>query len=64
MLFDDLFYGEGDTLVVKQGGTIIAQEEGGSQQKREISYGGNLLNYYEEKNINSNADIEYAEIRL
>ena len=52
MLFDDLFYGEGDTLVVKQDGTIIAQEEGDSQQKREISYGGNLLNYYEEKNIN------------
>lgn len=52
MLFDDLFYGEGDTLVVKQDGTIIAQEEGYSQQKREISYGGNLLNYYEEKNIN------------
>lgn len=40
------------TLVVKQDGTIIAQEEGDSQQKREISYGGNLLNYYEEKNIN------------
>ena len=52
MLFDDLFYGEGDTLVVKQDGTIIAQEEGYSQQKREISYGGNLLNYYEEKNRN------------
>lgn len=52
MLFDDLFYGEGDTLVVKQDGTIIAQEEGDSQQKREISYGGNLLNYYEEKNRN------------
>lgn len=36
MLFDDLFYGEGDTLVVKQDGTIIAQEEGDSQQKRKF----------------------------
>lgn len=51
MLFDDLFDGEGDTLVVQADGVIIAREDGTSNVKKKIAYGDNLLKYYEEKNI-------------
>lgn len=50
MLFDDLFDGEGDTLVVSHEGEILICEDG-SADNRNISYGDNLFTYYAEKNI-------------
>lgn len=49
MLFDDLFNGEGDTLIVSHTGEIIAYEDG-SGDKKQIAYGDNLFSYYAEKN--------------
>ncbi len=49
MLFDDLFNGEGDTLIVSHTGKIIAYEDG-SGDKKQIEYGDNLFTYYAEKN--------------
>lgn len=49
MLFDDLFDGEGDTLIVTQTGKIITYEDGNAN-KKQIEYGDNLFTYYAEKN--------------
>lgn len=49
MLFDDLFNGEGDTLIVSHTGKIIAYEDG-TGDKKQIEYGDNLFTYYSEKN--------------
>lgn len=49
MLFDDLFDGEGDTLIVDRSGEIIACEVG-SGDDAQIQYGDNLFTYYTEKN--------------
>ena len=51
MLFDDLFDGEGDTLIVTQTGKIITYEDGNAN-KKQIEYGDNLFTYYAEKNKN------------
>ena len=49
MLFDDLFDGEGDTLIVTHTGKIITYEDGNGN-KKQIGYGDNLFTYYAEKN--------------
>ena len=49
MLFDDLFNGEGDTLIVSHTGKIIAYEDGRGD-KKQTEYGDNLFTYYAEKN--------------
>ena len=49
MLFDDLFGGEGDTLIVSHTGKIIAYEDGNGD-KKQTAYGDDLFNYYLEKN--------------
>lgn len=51
MLFDDLFDGEGDTLIVNHTGKIITYEDGNGN-KKQIEYGDNLFTYYTEKNKN------------
>ena len=53
MLFDDLFDGEGDTLIVNRTGKIIAYEDG-NDEKKQFLYGNNLFTYYAEKNKNQN----------
>ena len=50
MLFDDLFDGAGNSLIVTSDGEIIAFDSG-SASSTEITYGTNLFKYYGEKNL-------------
>ena len=50
MLFDDLFGGAGNSLLVTSDGEIIAFDSG-SASGTEITYGTNLFKYYGEKNL-------------
>ena len=50
MLFDDLFGGAGNSLLVTSDGEIIAFDSG-SASSTEITYGTNLFEYYGEKNL-------------
>lgn len=57
MLFDDLFGGTGNSLIVTKEGDIIASDTGSASQESS-EYGSNLLTYYEEKKLRGSSVIE------
>ena len=57
MLFDDLYGGTGNSLIITKEGDIIVSDTGSaSQENRE--YGSNLLTYYGEKKLRDSSVIE------
>lgn len=57
LLFADLFGGEGSCSIVTSDGDVIAFESGTSSD-RKVTYGTNMFEYYNEKNLNEEHTLE------
>ena len=57
LLFADLFGGEGSCSIVTSEGDVIAFESG-TASDRKVTYGTNMFEYYNEKNLNGEHTLE------